>query len=390
MPTNPPRLKHLVLVGGGHSQVAVIQHFARNPLPDCQITLISADTAAPYSGMLPGWIAGQYTRDEMHIDLARLCRFAHVRFFHGRVIALNLAEKHVYCQNSPPIPYDILSLNTGSTPPAIPDHPHVLPVKPVAAFIDKLDHLTKTLRDSPTPINIGIVGTGAAGFEVVLAVKRRLQASLSDSDLARIQLHLLGSAATVLPSHTRCVQKMALDALKKANIALHLNFRVEAVDTGFVQAKSGETLTLDALIWATGAAPAGWIAESGLACDRKGFAIVGETLQSTSHPDVFITGDAASLTPIPVPKSGVFAVREGPVLAQNLHRTLQRRPLKPYQPQRRFLSLLNTADGSAIASRGPFAARGRLIGWWKDRIDRRFMRKYQLPPSQQTTHSEHE
>ncbi len=373
-----PIIKDLVLVGGGHSHVTVLKQLAMKPIPGCQITLISADIMAPYSGMLPGLIAGQYDYDEIHIDVSRLCRFAGVRFFHDRVTGLDLDKKLIHCQNRPPVPFDITSINTGSTPPLVPGSEHILPVKPVAKFLPALDRISDVLMQSDTPVDLGVVGTGAAGVEVILAIKTRLQKQIKTID--HIRFHLIGGAAEILPSHAPAVRQICAQVLQKNNISVHNSFRVNHVSEACLHTDNGDELKLDHIIWATGAAPAPWFATSGLATDELGFVVVNPNLQSTSHSFVFAAGDAASLTPIAVPKSGVYAVREGPLLGDNLRRQLLGDTLKPYRAQKRFLSLINTCDGKAIASRGQRALNGKLIWRWKDWIDRSFMRKFQQLP----------
>jgi NADH dehydrogenase FAD-containing subunit len=134
---------------------------------------------------------------------------------------------------------------------------------------------------------------------------------------------------------------------------------------------------MDYTIWVTTASASSWIKESGLLTDEKGFILVNNYLQSLSHPHIFAVGDIATIPDYPRPKAGVFAVRQGKPLFDNLARILQNRPLKPYFPQKNYLSLIGTGDQKAIASWGGFAWQSPLLWTWKDRIDRAFMRQFE-------------
>ena len=379
--SNTPVLKDLVLVGGGHSHVAVLKRFGMKPLPGVRITLICREAHTPYSGMLPGLIAGHYTFDEAHIDLRPLCVFAGARFYAGEVAALDTANQLVHCRHRPPVPYDVLSINIGSTPTTVAAPGadiYAVPVKPISRFVSHWERMQARVLAREELTRIGVVGGGAGGVELLLAVQYRLGTLLAERGRLTplLEFHLLTEEPDILRTHNRRVAAKFRRVLNDRGVCVHTDFRVAAVRPREVTSDAGRSLELDEILWVTQAGAALWLRESGLDVDAQGFMCVAETLESTSHSGVFGAGDIAAVVEHPRPKSGVFAVRQGPPLARNLRRALLGKSLRPFRPQRQFLGLISTGDRYAIASRGAWAAEGAYLWRWKDWIDRRFMRKY--------------
>ena len=379
--SDTPIVKDLVLVGGGHSHVAVLKRFGMKPLPGVRLTLICRDAHTPYSGMLPGYVAGHYDYDEAHIDLGALARFANARFYHSTVTGLDPAGKQVLCDNRPPVPFDLLSINTGSTPNTslVPGATgNVVPVKPINNFLDRWEALSARAMAHEGPMRIAVVGAGAGGVEILLAIQHRLGRLRADAGKAadNIEFHLFSDTAEILPTHNRKVRATFLQTLQQRNVMLHLGEPVTQVGAGVLKTGSGESIEADEILWVTAAGAPAWPAEAGLDTDEGGFITVSDTLQSTSHPDIYAAGDVAAMVNHPRPKSGVFAVRQGRPLERNLRRALLGRSPVPFRPQSKFLSLISTGDQYAIASRGGWSVRGKTIWTWKDWIDRRFMDKF--------------
>ena len=373
-----PVLKDLMLVGGGHSHVAVLKAFGMQPLRGVRITLVSRNTQTPYSGMLPGLVAGYYSIDQAHIDLVPLCRFAGARFIKDEVIGVDPEARTVLLANRPPISYDLLSINSGSTPSlrAISgDVAAVIPVKPIDRFLAHWERLLEraTQRDKTT--RIAVIGGGAGGVELSLAVQRRL-ASLD----VKASIELLTDQAEILTTHQPKVRARLRRILAERGIAVHPDNRVIEARAGSIHTSAGNEFSFNELLWVTNAAAPAWLAESGLAVDGDGFLLIDRFLRSTSHREIFGAGDVAAVRDDPRPKAGVFAVRQGGPLAHNLRRVLLKRPLLAYRAQRRFLSLIGTGSSYAIASRGRWSAEGHWVWRWKDWLDRRFMTRFQNLP----------
>jgi len=384
MQTETPVLKDIVLVGGGHAHVSVLRMFGMQPLPGVRLTVITRDIQTPYSGMLPGFVAGHYTCDEVHIDLGPLARFAGARLYHGEVDGVDLERQLVHVPGRPAVHYDLLSINTGSRPRTI-DVPgamqYALPVKPIDRWLQDWEGLQGRVLQSRGDFRVLVVGGGAGGVELALSTQHRLRSLLREQgdDPARLQYELLTDGPHILPTHNAGVRRRFRRVLQERGIDVRVNSRVVAVEERAVLVEGGEYRPADAVLWVTYAAAPQWPAESGLAVDEAGFIRVDRQLRSVSHPQVFAAGDVASL-PDPRPKSGVFAVRQGPVLTQNLRRAVAGRPLKAYRPQKHFLGLISTGDASAVASRGNWSWEGKLLWTWKDWIDRRFMQRFNELP----------
>ncbi len=354
------------------------------PMPGIRLTLITRDIHTPYSGMLPGYIAGHYDYDDCHIDLAPLARFAGARLIHATVDRLDLERKLVFAGDRPGIRYDVLSINIGSRPQTIgveSAQDHTLPVKPIDRWLAAWTRLQERVATSDGPFRIAIVGGGAGGVELALATQYRLTRMLErqGDDPGRLQFMLITAADEVLDTHSAGVRRRFRRVLEQRGVGVYTGRRVSRVSDTCLADDSGTEYPADAVMWVTDAAAAAWPGEAGLATDEHGFIRLNSHLQSLSHPEVFAAGDIAAMID-PRPKSGVFAVRQGPVLTENLRRYIAGDPLKVYHPQRDFLGLISTGDRYAVASRGRWSLEGKWLWTLKDGIDRRFMQRFtELP-----------
>ena len=368
-------MKQLVLVGAGHAHAQILNAWRRDPVSGVALTLVSPDAVAPYSGMVPGWLAGHYRFDEIGIDFAALCTAAGCRWIAAGVNAVDPARQQVALTTGGMLNYDLLSLNIGATlapPPAGPGT--LLALRPLtqlrAAWEGALARLATI--DRRGPLTVTAVGGGAAGVESLLAAMARLRA-LRPTNTIRGRLVTRGE---LLPGFARQARAAAAAALDAADVQVQTD-----ATWPDQQANLGEPTSSDLTLWATGAVPQGWQRDpqrrGGIAADAAGFIRIDRHLRSISHAQVFAVGDCAAWE-TPLPKSGVYAVRMGPVLLHNLRAALQGRTLARYAPQARSLALLATGDRRAIASYGPLAGRSSM-GWrWKDWIDRRFVARFRI------------
>jgi selenide,water dikinase len=374
--------KSLVLIGGGHAQVYVLDHLAKHPIREVQITLIARDVLTPYSGMLPGFIAGHYTASQCYIDLEPLAARAGARLVHDEAVGIDRATQSVICRNGDPIGYDVLAIDIGSTPnlrPVPGADRFATPVKPVSTLRARWEAIMARVHEEAGPLRFVTVGGGAAGVEVTLAIRHRLRtlAQMRGRDPDAYSFAVVTKGG-ILEDHNASVQRRFRRVLAKRGVTVLEHDAAKSVKDGQVISASGRRLDFDELLWVTEAGGGPWLATTGLALDRSGFIVVDATLRSVTDPRIFAAGDVAANRDHPRPKAGVFAVRQGPPLARNLSRVLQGEQPEPFVPQRKFLSLVTTGDKYAIASRGNWAAEGRLMWWLKDQIDRRWMRQWQV------------
>ncbi len=378
--SSTPVVKDLVLVGGGHAHVSVLRRLGMHPVPGLRVTLVTRDVHTPYSGMLPGYLAGHYDYDACHIDLRPLAQFAGARLYHAEVEALDLAERRLRVAGRPAVTFDLLSINTGSRPSTL-DIPgaeaYAIAVKPIDRFLVCWEALTARVLTSRGPLRIAVVGGGAGGVELVLATQYRLRRLLTEGggDPSRLSFVLLTQGPEILPTHNPGVRARFQRVLGERGVDVLTDHRVLEVTPKALRAEGQAPVAADAVIWATTASAPAWPGEAGLAVTDAGFIRVDAHLQSVSHPGVFAAGDVAAL-PDPRPKSGVFAVRQGPVLADNLQRAATGQGLIRYRPQQHFLGLISTGDQYAVASRGGWSLEGAWLWRAKDWIDRRFMARF--------------
>lgn len=365
-------MRRLVLAGAGHAHALVLHDLIRRLLPGVEVIVVSPEPLAPYSGMVPGWLAGLYRFDEIVVDFPALAQAARARWLQGEVHALDPARRQLLLADGSALGYDVLSLNLGSTlrpPPA--RHARMLPLRPLSLLRGRYEPLLErwTADRGEGPIVVSAVGGGAAGFEALLGVLCRLRRLRPDRS---VQGRLVTRGAELLPGLAPAARRAAHRVLVRAGVEVRL-------DAGWCDAVDEAS---DMVLWATGAEAHDWQRDparrGALAVDDAGFIRIDARLRSVSHPQVFAAGDCASWPGQGLPKAGVHAVRMGPALANNLRAALGGRPggLALHRPQSRFLALLATGDGRAIASRGPFGAEGAWAWRWKDHIDRRFLERF--------------
>jgi selenide,water dikinase len=359
--------KQVVLAGAGNAHLTVLKHLAMHPLPRVAFTLVNDRSVSPYSAMVPGVIGGDYRRDEAEIDLSRLCQSAGVRLIVGTIESMDASRRCIKVPDRPSFRYDVLSVSLGSRPWQ-PNNAHSGSMRPLDGVIDEIERIDSDLKENPRKFHLVVVGGGASGCEVALAIHKRLKQH-SGFHLSIVQSH-----NRLVPQFPARASRLLLDACRNRGITVVLDESIADMSNDGLMLDSGRSVPCDSAIWATNAKPSTLMATSGFALDAHGFLLVNNRLQSLSHPEVFGTGDGVGIDALPLlAKNGVHAVRQGRVLWTNIKAFLEEKPLVSWQPQKVTLSLLNTADGNALATWGPIAFTGRWLRFLKDRIDRRWV-----------------
>jgi selenide, water dikinase len=374
LPAVFPQIRDLVLVGGGHAHALVLRMWAMDPLPGTRLTLVTPDPVAPYTGMLPGLIAGHYQRHELMIDLVRLCRFAGARLILDRATGIDRATRRVSLAGRTPLDYDLLSLDVGITSdlPGIPGSAdHAVAAKPLGPYAAAWEaFLARRLAFA----RVTILGAGLGGVELALASAHRLAQKGT-----RAKVELIDRGTSLLPALSPAARRSVQKALDARDVSLRQGVTLRAVSAQAVHLDTGEEIGSDFTVTATGAQPQPWLATTGLDQDH-GFLLTDQTLR-TSDPLIFAVGDCASLRDMPRPKAGVFAVRAAPVLHANLRATLSGRPLRRFRPQRDYVKLISLGGPSATAEKWGMSLTGPWLWRLKDRIDRAFMDRFGAFPA---------
>ena len=384
MDLSSPIHTNIVLVGGGHAHLAVIKNFGMRPEPGVRLTVISKEVFTAYSGMMPGLVAGHYDFIDAHIDLGPLCNFAKARLFHDEVINIDLERKFVICRNRPNVKFDLLSIDCGAiaSQTSVFDAGQVIPVKPISEFNNQWENAKRTFQDLSSPPIISIVGGGPAGIELAMSIKHRLSIDEVENQFPHTpaSIKILTSGPEILSSYPRNTQKTCRKILASAGIEVLTNWRVTKVKNKQLENDAGERITVDEIIWATGSEAPGWLKTSGLPTSERGFIQINHHLRVTGTETVFAAGDIADMEFSPRPKSGVFAVRQGRVLAQNIRRLCRGRKLIRFQPQRSVLSLITMGDKYVVGNKGPLTLSGKWLWYLKTYIDESFVKKFTVFP----------
>ena len=384
-----PVFKEIILVGGGHTHALLIKQWGMKPLPGVRLILISPQVQTPYSGMLPGLIAGHYKSDEIHIDLPKLCHWAGVRFIQDKVVGIDQQAKTIKLVARPALHYDLLSLDIGSTPnhsiPGVKEF--ATAVKPIAEFYQQWQKKYSLIAQENKQQVLAVVGGGAGSVEVILAMAHSLESNPTTQ--GKTQYKLIYQSEGLLPSYPRSLTRKVKRACQKFNIKLHPSFSVKNVEENNLISSENGRESFDHLFWCAQASAAPWLKDSGLSCTDDGFISVNANLQSVEDADIFAAGDIAHMDAYPRPKAGVYAVRQAPFLYENLRKRLLGEGLIVYKPQNNFLSLLSLGERNAVGIRVPFFAfSGNWVWRWKNNIDQKFMRKLNDLPTMSSTLSE--
>lgn len=385
-------LKRLVLVGMGHTHVDFVSRWANRSRSDraieATLTCINAFDIATYSGALPTALADDAAADGWRIDLAKLCENADAKLITSSVDGISAEQNEVSLKDGRKIPFDLLSIGVGSVPVPPPvtagsvdgESIPAITIKPMQTFIRRFDGALRAIvaKQKPnveSPIRIVVVGGGAAGIEIALAVQTRLRRRRPNHTFT---VELATASAHIGDGLSKAASGRIERILRRRCVEIHTDTLVQSIEPAGLVDASGRLHRCDAVIWATGASPPSLLRRTDLALDDRGFIATRPTLQTVSHDHIFAVGDCATMIDRPHPKAGVYAVRQSPILWHNLAASFRGERLIEFEPQANFLKLINTADGSAVIDYHGFAVHARWVHWLKRWIDRRFVAQFLL------------
>ena len=363
-----PLTRDVVLIGGGHTHALVLRKWGMSPLPGARLTVINPGPTAPYSGMLPGFVAGHYSRNELDIDLVRLARFAGARVIIAKATGIDRDAKLIHVTGREPIAYDIASVDIGihSDMPEIPGFmQHGVSVKPLDILSQRWPQYLDQVQGTA---DLAVIGGGVAGVEITLAMMHALQSKGIAANMSLVD------ATEILSGVAQQAKTKLLQRLADYNVNLRPQSRVTEVTANSIKLESGESITSEFTLGAAGARAHSWLADLGLEV-HDGYIVVDEMLRS-SDPAIFAAGDCMHLPSDPRPKAGVFAVRAAPVLWHNLRSALSGNKLRSFRPQGDYLKLISLGSKSALAEKFGIALSGPALWRWKNQIDQKFMAQF--------------
>jgi NADH dehydrogenase FAD-containing subunit len=371
-------VRRALLLGAGHAHLFTLKRTAEFIRRGFELVIVAPDVFW-YSGLATGVLAGIYPPTLDQVDVAALVTRGGGQFIRARAIAIDVAARKVSLDTGSSLSYDVLSCNLGSEVPldAIPGAVcHGYAVKPVRKLWE-LRQALETRMGSPSaslPLRIVIVGGGATGCEIAANVQH-----LVAVEGGQAQISVLARGESLLGQMSRGAANKMARILERRGVRVIMRSRVVRVESHAVTTADGNEVPYDFLVLATGLMPPPILRGTGLPTSADGALLVDSFLRSVADTRVFGGGDCIALQEHDLAKIGVYAVRESPILCHNLLATLEGRPLQRFRPQRRFLLILNLGDGTGLLTWGPLSWHSRLAFWLKDRIDRAFLRAYQMP-----------
>jgi selenide,water dikinase len=369
-------VKRLVLLGGGHAHVEVLRDLVLAPDEGVKVTLVTPHPWFTYSGMIPGFVAGHYEIDDLTVELKVLCEKARVELVPSTVTLVSTMAREVICANGTVVPYDVLSVDVGSHPyigGARGVEKHAVIIRPLERLLKGWSDVVVRARDGQIGA-VTVVGGGAGGVELALAMEYRLRQELG---LAWAHVRLISNTPLIVPELSAGARLRLAAKFARRNVGLHLESAVTEVGPGYVRTEHGLEFASEAVFWAAGGIAPEWIRDSGFATDERGYLLTNDFLQSPSNPDVFAAGDCQTQVGRKYARAGVFAVRAAPILVKNLRAALAGAPLVPFKTSPRYLALVSTGSRHAVGAWGGLSWEGGWTWQWKDRIDRRFVARYQ-------------
>ncbi|WP_321489545.1 FAD-dependent oxidoreductase [uncultured Hyphomonas sp.] len=371
--------RHILLAGGGHAHAVALRNLVKRP-PDAgiRLTLVSPTTHNLYSGALPGVIAGHWQSEAIGVPLQPLCKAAGAEFLQDKIVMIDPDDCTATLASGKIIPFDLASLDIGSgilPLEADASHGMIVPIRPITPFLDQWHTSLARIKAGSVPPVVIVAGAGLAGIEVALAIHFRLQ----QEGIPAARTLLVDPGNQIAASSSGALRNKLGRALQKSGVSLNLETRIQTVRDHAVAFSSGAEIQAALVVNCAGSAPHDWISKTGLAT-VGGRIEVDACLRSSSHPHIWAAGDTSHFKPEPLAPAGVFAVRSGSVIAENIRRFSKNVPLSEFHPQSDYLKLVSLGSRLAVAEKFGLTLEGGWVWHLKKYIDFSFLREHSLPP----------
>lgn len=367
--------KHLVLVGGGHAHLTSLKALLTFKNRGHQVTLINLSSYHYYSGMGPGLLSGIYQPWEVRFHVKRLAENQGATFIKDKVIKIDPDQKLLLLSSGETVTYDVVSFNTGSEVPmeSLTTSPgeNVMPVKPIINLLRIRHLLIEAIKENKV-MNLVVIGGGPAGTEISANLWRLFQ-----ENRGKGKITLLGGRRLLGDAPDK-VRSLVLNSLVDRGMTVIEGTYAKAIDSGVVTLSDGRKVFFDVALVAIGTRPPSLFRDSGLPTSVDGGLLVNAHLQCVRYADIFGGGDCVSLEGQSLARVGVYAVRENPILYHNLLAALEGGNMLTFEPQKFFLLILNMGNGQGIFWKKNWVWKSRLAFLFKNYIDRKFMRKFQI------------
>ena len=365
--------KHLVIVGAGHAHLTILKQLKEFKNAGHDVTVVSSSALHYYSGMGPGMLSGIYRPEEIRFNVQKMAQDRGAVFIEDKVVKINPQKREIALQSGRQVAYDLMSVNTGSFVPmeaAYASEPSIITVKPIENLLKARSRIIAALKKKE--LKIAVVGGGPTGVEVAGNLHRLVR---DESGRCRITLV---AGTRLLNQFKAGVRQRILNSLTRRNVRVIEDVRVAGVNDGTVVLSDGNQIESDLIFMAVGVKPSTLFEDSGLIVGPDGGMLVNQYLQAVDYPEIFGGGDCISFEPQPLAKVGVYAVRQNPILLQNLHSFLKGAALQPFIPQKAILLAFNLGDGTAVVQWHSLVWGGKLGFALKNYIDKTFMKNFQV------------
>jgi NADH dehydrogenase FAD-containing subunit len=339
-----------------------------------QVTVVQPSDFHYYSGMGPGMLSTFYSADDIRFNTRFVVERQGAEFVRARATRIDAQNNILHTDAGDSISYDVLSCNVGSFVPfdnIEGDASNVYSAKPIERLLEAQRSIVECCN-SNNSISVGIIGGGPAAVEI--AGNTFHLAKTTGCRNIRVCLY---AGKKMMSDFSSSIQRIIRRNFQDRGITVDESAYVDKISSGKIVLENGQQHDADIIFLATGVKPSSIFATSGMTTGPDGGLPVNSYLQNTEYANIFGGGDCIYHSPTPLAKVGVYAVRENPILLNNILASLEGSELKLFDPGGNYLLIFNLGEKYGALQKGPFIWGGKLSFTIKDYIDRKFMREFQ-------------